>query len=161
MEEIRTFIIQIGYPSLIVCVFVALVTSIAVLVFNKEHGFRRFVAALMPVVCLVFYLTTREKGVQFPLLLLLVKFSAWAQCLVAFLFAFFGVGLLDAALNTDSEVGPAVFACVLSGFLCVLLLFVMEGGLAPLHSFFLGLLLGAGSFIMFLGFPRTRGPSRS
>ena len=152
MQAIFTYVL---YPALIILIIAALAVSIIGVLFTANTG-RRFVAALLPFVRLVFWIAARPATEALFLSDWLGKFPFLPQLGIGLGTGFLAMLLTQVGIRSAVEAGAMIALIILSSLACVLMLFLFDGVLSSLRGFSLGIILGLGLFIVLLGFPGAR-----
>lgn len=158
MEAIRAVLDAIFsyvlYPAVVIGLFAFIVFSVCLLVLRAtgERRIRRLVAAALPIVILVFVvIPVEEPGGIGDLLGNLYWFWRFLVGAAA------GIGILELGrifIDSDEEIGPAIYVLFLSGISMFILYSVMEDFLKSLHVVLLGIVVGGGLHVIFRGLPK-------
>lgn len=152
LKFIFTFIL---YPIVVIGVFLTLVGHIYIIIMNEEgsNRIRRFAAALLPVVGLIFSLVlidTNDMAFE--------SFFQFFNNVFGLLIGLvIGAGILFLGgifADKEREIEPALFVLFLS-LVCVFILFsIMVGVLGSLNYFLFGIVIGGIIYIIIFGPPK-------
>ena len=148
-------ITDILYPVVILAILGYVIISIIVIVGEARDtggSIRRSFGALIPVVVLVFMVTTTPSVSEN--LQAISAFPEWAKFGLG---AVLGVGVLQLGnylSGSDGEIGGAIYALLLSAVGTFLIYMFLMGHLAALHYFFFGLVVFGLLNVVFFGLPK-------
>ena len=152
-DVLRWTFTYVFYPAIVVGVFAYILYLLASLVRDGDgtEVIRRFVAALLPLVVLVFIVVSDEGPESISGIL-----ETTRPLFRFFVGAAVGTALMEAGkllLKKDIEVGPALYAFFLSSVGVFLLYSIMIRKLQSMHMILLGLVVAGGLHIIFRGPP--------
>lgn len=158
MTEMIAFLLRwvftyIFYPVIVICMFLSVWGHIIYIISegNDLGRFRRSVGALLPLVFLIFSLTTYSDSN--------ILLSQYLQSIPIYLHvlagAILGVGIIELgriASKTDSDAGAAIYALFSSSIGTFLLYCFMKDALSSLNNFLLTALMSGGLYVIFRKF---------
>lgn len=140
---IRFIFTYIFYPILIIGIFVFLINIIVSIIANSKDSnqFRKIVAAILPIMCLVFLtvLTNQSQDTIQALFLKVNNFYGF------FIGVTFGIIILEACKKiseSDKEIGSTLLILFISSVDVFILYSIMQSALSSLNYFLFGMVLG-------------------
>ena len=150
-SALRHAFTYVGYPAVIVGIFVFIIAMIAVVI-NRRPSMRTATAAVLPVAALVFIVVT-DSGTGHSVVDVLqalpgiINFGIGAAAAIALL------ELGKRLLEGDIEIGPPLYVMFLSTTGVFILYVIMAKRLESIHVVLFGFVMGGGLHIIFRGAP--------
>jgi hypothetical protein len=152
---LQGFFAGVLYPALVLAVIVSLIASVVYFIVIAERGEQRMrcaIAALLPVICLTFFMASPASQV-----------AAWEAGLAgcSLLCNFLGGAALGVLLTFACalvtrwapRVGAPYYVAVLSAITCLFLFLLTGDARQSIASVLLGAAIGAGVWFAFMGLP--------
>lgn len=161
---ITAFVTSVLYPLILLGVFALVVLGVVYAVkgahrADPETGrIRALVGSLLPIVILVFIVLASPSGALFQASV--TGLPGWFQIVIG---AGLGVFIMLSGIWVTEQsrvVAFSLYALVLSALAAFLLYCLVQGFVDQVHLYWLGGILGAGLYTVFVGLPRYAGGAR-
>lgn len=154
MEKVSTILrwvfTYIFYPAVIISVFISIIAVICTIVDKSSSAARSLIGVALPVVVLVFIIAS-DVDDKDSLANLLEYIPQVGRFVIG---ALVGVSLFATGkklMRTDSEIGFALYNLFLSTIEVFILYCMMSGITRSIHILLLGLMIGGGLYVIFMG----------